>query len=74
MVFVAEAGEEFVKTNYKNILCCTTGHDGVSFGYTAVDERSGKVSCHVFQSLDLDEVCLLDRELVCMCVCVFMLL
>ena len=62
MVFVAEAGEEFVKTNYKNILCCTTGHDGVSFGYTAIDERSGKCSCHVFQSLDLDEVCCLDME------------
>ena len=57
MVFVAEAGEEFVKTNYKNILCCATGQDGVSFGYTAVDDRSGKCSCHVFQSLDLDEVC-----------------
>lgn len=56
MVFVAEAGEEFVKTDYKNILCCTTGHDGVSFGYTAIDERSDKVYCHVFQSLDLDEV------------------
>ena len=56
IAYVADSGKELQRHSYEDILRCTTGLDNVSFAYITHDSKDNKTSCHVFQSLDLDEV------------------
>lgn len=55
--FVADNGQELFKHSYGNILHCCTAVDGISFAYTARQEKD-RYFCHVFQALTYEEVCM----------------
>ena len=67
IAYVADSGKELQRHSYDDILRCTTGLDNVSFTYITHDSKDNKTSCHVFQSLDLDEVSVYVHVHVCTC-------
>ena len=56
VAYVADSGEELLRHKYDNILRCGRGTDSISFAYLSVSGKTDKCHCHVFQSLDLEEV------------------